>query len=142
MTTLLEAPCAPAGSVGTPEDPHRIEIALLRRSAGKATYRVTFSGAPLVDSHTPERAACRELVRLGFTGVLRTRWVGAAHDALIIHDIEAAAQWNISETQSSGPRLVRFSEFDRGRADAPEDHSGIDEQPRIDEYKPSIEIQT
>lgn len=106
--------------IGTVEAPHRIWLAVSRRTSERTFYDATFRGEHLVTSRDPEFAACRALLARGFTGELRTRWVGARHDAMVL-DIEHAARRSTFDSRNVGPVLGRFREFSSIKTEADAD---------------------
>lgn len=94
------------------DEEHRVELEVSHRTPERTYYRVWFRGEVLLTHHDPEHAACRALLERGITGRLIAKWRGAEHDASM-RDIETSSTLCAQETRKSGPRTVKFVEFDR-----------------------------
>ena len=78
-----------------------------------ARYRVTDEdGRELVArSRVPEFDAARALLAKGVTGRLESWWVSATYPAMIL-DIEKAVGLTVVETETVGPKVVKWSPRD------------------------------
>jgi hypothetical protein len=70
-------------------------------------------GAPdgeqiVTDALDVEFAACRALKARGVTGRIETWWIGASAAALVIQDINEAAELTVREDATRAPSVVRY----------------------------------
>lgn len=71
-----------------------------------------FEGAVLIeDTWNPEFEACRALVTRGITGRLEVWRADKPYPCLIFPDIEEGARWTVEESDTVGPRIVRWKPF-------------------------------
>jgi hypothetical protein len=72
----------------------------------------------VTDALDVEYAACRALKARGVSGRMETWWVGSTTAALLIHDIDEAAELTIREDATRALSIIRYRPFP-GEAVAP-----------------------
>jgi hypothetical protein len=90
----------------------RFKITPLQTGARGVSYRVDFNDQILIDKTLkPSFDACRALVEVGHTGPAEM-WGWDQH-LMTFRDIEKAALLTVSEGEMHGPRIVKYTPFNK-----------------------------